>query len=287
MVVPWLGRSRAHRCLLACVVLLGGLSCRRGDSKLMTKERVEAKRRAGQEQRWLAFDQCPACFVREVQGGDRMLLFDAVVDCHTTLRVGTWSDGGKWLCDPEQLSTATVVYSFGVGDEISFDREMAAMFGADVYMFDPTPSLSPKYQSFKAGSREGRGRIFFHALGLGPAAGEPGKEPTLTLEGQRCPVKSLGDIARTLGHEHVDILKIDVEGAEFAALQQMLADHSLGRLRVRQILVEFHLWSDQAFADFVRIVHGLADQGYLLFRKELNPADARCAELAFVHVARS
>ncbi len=215
-----------------------------------------------------------------------MLLFDAVVDCRTTFRVGTWGDGGKWLCDPERLRAQTVVYSFGVGGEISFDLEMAGLFGAEVFMFDPTPSLSRRYQPFKTGATQGRGHVFFHALGLGPLSSEPGKEWSLTLEGQPCPVHSLAQIAKTIGHDHVDILKLDIEGGEFAALQHMLAANSLARLRVQQILVEFHVMSDQAFGDFVGIVKRLGEQGYLLFRKELNPADAtHCAEFGFVRAA--
>jgi FkbM family methyltransferase len=253
----------------------------------MTKGQLQARRLAAQTQHFRDFEQCPSCFAKQIQGGDRMFLFDAVVDCGTTLRVGTWRDGGKWLCNPDQLPSAAVVYSFGAGDEISFDQEMATTFGANVYLFDPTPSLSRKYESLKAGQARGRGRIFFHAMGLGPVSPEPGEAWALTLEGQRCPVASLGDIARTIGHDHVDILKIDIEGAEFAALQLMLAKNTLTRLHVQQVLVEFHLWSDRAFGDFVDVVRRLADQGYLLFRKELNPTDAtRCAELAFVHKSR-
>jgi hypothetical protein len=265
---------------------MGGLSCRPSDSGLITKEQLRAKRLAGQNQHLQEFAACPSCFVSKIQGGDRMFLFDAVVDCNTTVRLGSWGDGGKWLCDPDRLPPATIVYSFGVGNEISFDEEMAAVFGAEVYMFDPTPSVSRQWESYKAGKSRGRGHIFFHALGLGPVSDEAGRQRTLTLEGQPCPAKSLSEIAGILGHTHVDILKIDIEGGEFAAFQEMGPAGSLIALRVKQILVEFHLRSDRDFWDFVRIVRGLADQGYLLFRKELNPAEAtHCAEFAFVHVA--
>ncbi len=256
------------------------------DSRLMTKDQVQAKRLARQEQHFRDFDECPPCFVNKNQGRDRIFLFDAVVDCNTTLRIGTWGDGGKWLCDPEKLPTSTIVYSFGVGDEVSFDHEMAGTFGAEVHMFDPSPSVKRRYGALESGKAQGRGRVFFHPIGLGPVSSEKGKEWTLTIEGQSCPAKSLADIARSLGHARVDILKIDIEGGEFAALDQILADNLLATLQVQQLLIEFHLWAEDSFERFVRIVHRFADQGFFLFRKELNPTDAnRCAEFAFVRVA--
>jgi hypothetical protein len=300
--------SSSNSALLACIPIIvatGMAGCRsagvpRSDpqvatsvaspasaSTLMTREKVDAKRLARQDQFLREFQECPPCFVDRTRGhNQRIFLFDAVADCNTTLRIGTFGDGGKWLCEPERLPASTVVYSFGVGDETSFDHEMAAVFGAEVHMFDPSPSVTRKFESFKAGKPQGPGRIFFHALGLGPVSSAPGKEWSLTIEGQPCAAKSFADIAKSLGHTHVDILKIDVEGGEFGAMPQMLAEKSLAALQVQQILIEFHLWSDESFEKFVQIVQGLKDQGYLLFRKELNPTDAsRCAEFAFVRVA--
>jgi hypothetical protein len=300
-------RLNAERWLVACVSLVsatGGISCGTAapaksepklatatpspasDSRLMTKDQVQAKRLARQDQHFRDFDECPPCFVNKNRGLERIFLFDGVVDCNTTLRIGTWGDGGKWLCDPEKLPTSTVVYSFGVGDEVSFDHEMAGTFGAEVHMFDPSPSVKRRYGAFESGKAQGRGRVFFHPLGLGPVSAEKGKEWTLTIEGQSCPAKGLVDIAKSLGHARVDILKIDIEGGEFAALEQILSDNLLATLQVQQLLIEFHLWAEDSFERFVRIVHRFAEQGFFLFRKELNPTDAsRCAEFAFVRVA--
>jgi hypothetical protein len=38
------------------------------------------------------------------------------------------------------------------------------------------------------------------------------------------------------GHREIDLLKIDIEGAEYGVLEQILRD----RIAVRQLLVEFH-----------------------------------------------
>jgi hypothetical protein len=50
------------------------------------------------------------------------------------------------------------------------------------------------------------------------------------------PVKRLGTVMKELGHERLDVLKLDIEGAEYAVLDDLLA---IGVLP-QQLLVEFH-----------------------------------------------
>jgi FkbM family methyltransferase len=229
------------------------------------------------------FAACPGCFVKKYTGAQRTYLFDAVTDCETCIRVGTRFDGGKWIADPQSLTLSSMVYSFGVGDNISFDMDMAGLFGCDVYMFDPSPSVAAGFSRFKAGQVCGKGHLTYQSLGLGPVSNKAGSQWNLVIEGKQCEARSLADIARSLHHTHVDILKIDIEGGEFAALQEMVDTQALLSLRVRQLLVEFHLWDDQCFADFVHVIGGLEKQGFLIFRKEFNPYAAdRCAEFSFL-----
>jgi hypothetical protein len=236
-----------------------------------------------QDQLLEEFDACPQCFAKKYPGAQRTYLFDAITDCETTIRVGTPFDGGKWICDPQSLSDAPVVYSFGIGDNISFDLDMAGMFGCTVYMFDPSPSVVANFSRFQSGQPCGKGHISFLPLGLGPVSREENRQWDLVIEGKRCEVRSLAGIAKSLHHTRIDILKLDIEGSEMAALQQMLATGVLPYLQVRQLLVEFHLWDDASFVDFVRIMGALKKQGFLLFRKEFNPYAAdKCAEFSFV-----
>jgi FkbM family methyltransferase len=254
-----------------------------GAPLLAAKEDVARKRSQLQDQLLQEFERCPDCFVRKFVGAQRTLLFDAITDCDSAMRVGTLFDGGKWMCGPPVLPDEAIVYSFGIGDNISFDMDMAGMFGCSVFMFDPSPSVVTNFASFKSERPCGKGRIHFLPLGLGPVSNEEGRRWQLVIEGRSCEAKSLADIAHSLNHEHVDVLKIDIEGGEFAALQQMLSTKALLGLKVKQLLVEFHLWSDPSFADFVRIVATLKEQGFLLFRKEFNPYAAdTCAEFSFV-----
>ncbi len=250
---------------------------------LTTKKEIYDRRSALQDQILREFDQCPLCVVRKYTGSQRTFLFDAVTDCETTIRVGNVFDGGKWLCDPQSLPRPSIVYSFGVGRNISFDMDMARLFGSEVYLFDPSPEVVANFSDFQSGQSCGRGHLYYQPTGLGPVSKDERNQWRLVIDGKQCPVKSLAEIALSLHHDHVDILKIDIEGGEFAALLQELSSQTLLSLDVGQLLVEFHLWNDDCFEDFVRIIGALKKQGFLLFRKEFNPyAAEKCAEFAFV-----
>lgn len=156
-----------------------------------------------------------------------------------------------WLYAPKRLSARSVVYSLGVGDDIGFDLALIRRFGLTVHAFDPIPSVA----DWIAARNDLPSQFHFHPWA---AAAE---DTTLKLyprfrrsRGQNqwmytsvaddgsvaqaieVPARSLATMCRLLGHEHIDLLKVDVEGIEYAVLDSMLAT----RLRPTQVLVEFH-----------------------------------------------
>ena len=229
-----------------------------------------------------AYEKDPATFLKRYAGTEQVFLFDAVIDAKNIVRVGSFADGGKWVSDPRSLNPGAVVYSFGAGNDISFDSDSAGLFGCEVHCFDPTPSVERSFADSRPGQPVGKGRFWYHPVGLGPVSLDPEKADDLVLEDRKCKVKHLSEIAAELGHAHVDILKIDIEGGEMAALTEILSTGMLTKLAVKQLLVEFHLWDDKHWSSFVHIISQLRKQGYLIFRKEFNPLDARCAEFCFL-----
>jgi hypothetical protein len=225
----------------------------------------------------------PEGFLKAYPGGARMFVFDAVIDAKNMVRVGTFGDGGKWVSNPQSLRTGTVVYTFGAWNEISFDAEMAGLYGCEVHCFDPTPSVLRNFAHCRPGQPVGKGTFSFHPVGLGPVSLDPEKADDLVLENQKCKVKRLREIAAELGHRQVEILKIDIEGGEMASLPEIITSGTLESLSVKQLLIEFHLWDDAHWGSFVNIVNLLRERGYLLFRKEFNPvAPDRCGEFCFL-----
>src|SRR5262249_23584492 len=49
-------------------------------------------------------------------------------------------------------------------------------------------------------------------------------------------VRRVSTLMRDLGHDRIDVLKMDIEGAEYEVIDDILA----GSLNVTQLLVEFH-----------------------------------------------
>jgi hypothetical protein len=243
---------------------------------------VEKNRLEDQANLLEAYEKDPATFLERYWDSERLFLFDAVIEAKNMVRVGTFADGGKWVSDPQSLKAGAVVYSFGAGTEISFDTESAGLFGCEVHCFDPTPSVERAFANYRPGQPVGKGKFWYHPVGLGPVSLGPKNTDDLVLEDRKCQVKRLSEIAAELGHAHVDILKIDIEGGEMAALTEILSSGMLAKLAVKQLLVEFHLWENEHWSSFVHIISLLRKQGYLIFRKEFNPVDRRCAEFSFL-----
>lgn len=154
------------------------------------------------------------------------------------------TDYGGYAVLPELLAPGALVYSAGIGEDISFDLALIERFGCVVHGFDPTPrSLAwLKTQDLPA-------EYSVHPYGLagfdGTASFAPPKNPAHVShrvasegEGERIefPVKRLSTVLRELGHQRLDVLKLDIEGSEYDVLDDLLA----GQLLPAQLLVEFH-----------------------------------------------
>lgn len=180
------------------------------------------------------------------------------------------TDYGGYEILPELVSDDAVVYSVGIGEDISFDLGMIERFGCAVHGFDPTPrSLAwLEKQALPA-------RFHVHPFGLaefdGVARFAPPANPSFVShsvlpghDGARIelPVKRIGTVLKELGHDRLDVLKLDIEGAEYAVLDDVLTTGVLPR----QLLVEFHhgtggvaLETTEASLDRLR------DAGYRVF----------------------
>lgn len=156
------------------------------------------------------------------------------------------SDYGGYEIITTGLNADSVVYSFGVGEDASFDLALIERFGLVVHAFDPTPKSMKwvKQQRFSD-------RFVMHEYGIadfdGTAPFSPPENPdhvSHTLLDRpatqdraiAAPVKRLSSIMKDLGHARIDVLKLDVEGAEYAVIEDMRRSN----VRPGQILVEFH-----------------------------------------------
>ena len=182
--------------------------------------------------------------------------------CPMRTRVGAVQDGGKFVCGVEGLrrAAACVVYSFGVADDVSFEADFLRASNCSVFAFDPTVPAAPSPVE-RPGDEAHARRFVFNKLGI---AGD-------THWARGAPYAPLGAIMGTLGHAFVDVLKVDVEGAEWEALIPLFHEWAeAGATPIAQLLVELHTdgvppWKVDAF------FAGAAAAGLLPFSSELNP----------------
>lgn len=166
-------------------------------------------------------------------------------DC-ATMKFGV--PGGDWVFCPTPLNDRSVVYTFGVGNDVSFDTGVAEQFGCDVHGFDPTPraaewvrsqKLTDKFKFHELGIASIDGTLEFHqpksdaSYHFTPVQRYENGESVRTVE---APVRRLTTIMRDVGHDHVDLLKLDIEGGEYDVIDDLLENNVLPG----QLLVEFH-----------------------------------------------
>lgn len=204
----------------------------------------------------------------------------------TCERISLGSDGARWCVCPDGLEPSSIVYSIGVGEDISFDLELIRRFGVCVHAFDPTPH-SIEWLAKQQVPEE----LMFHAFGVADFDGHakflppvnPAHVSHTLVERQtpwpaiEVPVRRLTSILRDLGHERIDLLKMDIEGAEYAVLKDLLDS----RIQVRQLLVEFHhRWPEIGVEKTREAICALNSAGHRIF--EVSPSGE---EYGFLRVA--
>jgi FkbM family methyltransferase len=223
-------------------------------------------------------------FIRVLTGHD---LYTPVQLRCTTASLG--NDNANWCICPAELSEESVVYSFGVGTDVSFDLEMIRRFGVRLQAFDPTPraiawvrcqALPEEFVFHDYGVGAHDGNAVFHppesADFVSYSIFERGSSEAVV----EAPVYRLATIMKTLGHEKIDVLKMDIEGAEYDVLSDLLASN----VCVRQLLVEFHhCWKDVGLQRTREAIQSLQRAGYRIFH--VSSRGVECPSSALMRAA--
>ena len=160
--------------------------------------------------------------------------------------------GGFYIC-PLMLYPPTppinrqiIVYSAGIGEDISFDLDISSDFSCKIFAFDPTPKsiewikkqkMPDNFLFFPYGISDKTEEKVFHLSNtpLDISASIFIHEYTSDENHITVQMKSLEDIAKEQHHSYIDILKMDIEGSEFAIIEKLPQNIIFG-----QIVVEFH-----------------------------------------------
>jgi FkbM family methyltransferase len=180
--------------------------------------------------------------------------------------------GGFYAC-PDFLDENSIVYSFGIGEDISFDSAMIKNHNCRVFGFDPTPksiiwvknqNLPAGFEFYEYGISNASGFVDFylpknpaHVSGSFTIQNNVNDKERVVVE-----MKSLKDILGELKHKHIDVLKMDIEGAEYDVIENILND----KISITQILIEFHdRFFDHGELKSKRVIEQLKNNGYEIF----------------------
>ncbi|KAG2139810.1 methyltransferase domain-containing protein [Suillus bovinus] len=208
--------------------------------------------------------------------------FPPSFDCpHELERIGALGDGGKWTCGISRLEHKPdcIIYTFGMNYETTFEAELLERTRhCQVWGYD--------YRSNSFGSHiKHNYRTHFFSWGLANVdSHESHNNPKLYT------LKTLLEMNR---HDHIDLLKIDIEGWEFETLSQIIQPYiSSGEpLPFGQLIVEIHAW-DKKFENFLPWWEMLEQAGLRPFMNEINLVyqnynrgkDTDLAEYSFINI---
>lgn len=182
----------------------------------------------------------------------------------------------------EELNQDSVIYSFGAGEDICHEFILSGQTNSEIHIFDPTPRAKIHYDhcvkvlntqkigeynpSFGGGdanyekyikdSMANGEKLFFHSYGIYDEDKEidfyyPSNRNHVSLSIDNLQrtkdkilltVKTIDTIMKTLGHDTVDLVKMNIEGAEVASLLYMLEKTEI---RPKLISVKFELIRDK------------------------------------------
>jgi FkbM family methyltransferase len=160
------------------------------------------------------------------------------------------SDYGGWFSPVDEVRPEWVVYSLGIGQDTTFDEAIIEQFGCSVFAYDPTPAAVEHIELRRRERPDLMIRLLFEPLAVWKEDGTirlfaprtrgwVGSYSALNLQGTNesldVPCRRLSSLMRANGHKHIDFLKMDIEGAEYHVLDEILRDG----IRVTWLAVEF------------------------------------------------
>jgi hypothetical protein len=242
-----------------------------------------AKERHFEEQRALRPNMMPQAKSMVAMFGlsHELWMLQVEYPCEHTVLVGNrFCDGAKFLCNPHWISQmqSCSVYSFGIAQNVQFETDLHQLLPHCVlHGFDPTPSvraMEPVLQQLGG---------TFHSLGLSNT------NSSIVLEGQSVPVYDLLTIRRVIGDNAdvpITILKVDIEGHEWALMEQLISTCDRSAPYAYTLMLEIHLGMGQRVSgmpDLAAMGEGMARCGYRMVAKDPNHWDPLCVEVVWVH----
>tara|TARA_B110000483_G_scaffold51750_1_gene64407 strand:+ start:546 stop:1274 length:729 start_codon:yes stop_codon:yes gene_type:complete len=217
-------------------------------------------------------------------------------------RFGTQYGGFCYPANLPKLNENSIIYCVGAGEDITHDVVLSYKTKSPVYIFDPTPRaiehvkyvkdvLNDKkipvddkrfgggdnnYWNIILSHRVKGDNLILHEYGLSTNDGNVPFYLPINKEYVSCslyplgrssdyinvPVKTINTIMKELNHDHIDLLKIDIENMECDVLEKMLHDN----IYPTYLSVDFDLWNHNRDR-CVEIIMKLFRNGYHMIKQ--------------------
>ena len=205
------------------------------------------------------------------------------VECN---RVWYGNEYGGFYVHPDIIDKTAIIYSIGIGEDTSFDNKIIREHGCQVFAFDPTPRAKSyvegqvltknfHYQEFGISVKSGTADFFLPKNKSHVSGSLVGHDKLETGDSITVEMRSFDDMATQLGHDQVDILKMDIEGSEYDVIPSILES----QVQCKQLLIEFH---DRFFYDGLQKTRDamavIREKGFLVFG-----VSESLQEVSFIH----
>jgi FkbM family methyltransferase len=209
----------------------------------------------------------PTKFVRRIMSRIlrwRLKQYVSVEFGGTLSRVG--SSYGGWLVPLGEIDESSICYSVGIGEDVSFDLGLIERLNCSVFAFDPTPRAVQYVESVISTHQQ----FTFTPVGIwsesttlrfySPEDETHVSHSVTNAQGTdsyfEAECWTILDAMNKFGHSRIDLLKLDIEGAEYSVLYALFQTD----IRPRVIAAEFHLTS--SLTPFVSIYEQFIAAGY-------------------------
>jgi len=155
------------------------------------------------------------------------------------------SQYGGWIVPTDLLTPDSICYCVGVGEDITFDLGLIDRFHCRVFAYDPTPRAAqhvklystqyPAYRFDGVGVWDTNASVKFYAPSNPANVSHSALNLQKTDSYFEAQCKTLKTLMQENSHHRLDLLKLDVEGAEYQVVDSLIAD----KLDIHILCIEY------------------------------------------------